>query len=246
MPFGTLTLDNRLGVANLSVKNGSGFVTAVLKMPSSTAIYQQQLVHGSIDTQGPHAAADWNCHSADGDVYHNVTLREVSAHDFAHGQRNISYQAINPYYPAYPAYWQVGHRQTSTNQLYYLGNEPEAYERLTDQDWCAATYRPRDRRLDLTIQACFPQANYDGVEGNVNNSLWETENPVAQPLKRRIKADALAYVYLKTKSETEGEAWRNHFLLPPALINIGGLLMSGHICSRECEIEFDAGIEEGQ
>lgn len=179
MPFGTLTLNNRLGVANLSTINASSFVTSVLKMPADTLIYQQQLVHGTIFSQGPDAAADWGCLAPDSDTQNSYTLRQISGHDLEFGHRNFSYQSIKKplgggqYQDIYPAYWQVGHRQTYTNQLYYLCNEPEKHTDLA-ANWCATNYAARNRSLEASIESVFPQPGYLEGENNVNANFWQT------------------------------------------------------------------------
>ncbi|MCI0529342.1 MAG: hypothetical protein L0Y56_18035 [Nitrospira sp.] len=204
MPFGAVT--QRLGIANVAVKNASSFGTTVLRLPAGFPVYQQQLVHNQVNSAGPKVAAEW-CGTADSEIQHTATLREISAHDTQFARRNL----YNPNPPNPPYHWLTKHRDDYSNQVYYVGNEPELECKVSNQGTGGRCncWDPPDRTLDPSISSCFPSPttqfweNTPGDGVTVDCGIGSSE---------RIRANALAYVYLRLKSETGG----GHIVLPPS------------------------------
>jgi hypothetical protein len=206
MPIGQIASSKRLGIANLKAKNASSFAATVLRLPANIPIYQQQLVHNTEWAFGPHkAAAEW-CGSLDSEYSQSTTIRQISAADTVFSRRNLA----DP--NSYDLLW---HRSSYTNQLYYVVNEPDLGSTLGSNHTCTGVdcWDPRDRLVDSHLSAYFPDPN---------NQFWEAigdgfthacpTNPYSY---KRIRPDALAFMFLRLKRQTEALG-RGHIVLPPS------------------------------
>lgn len=213
MPFGTLQSSKRLGISNVTVPNAASFGETVLRLLPGFLVYQGQMVHSTAWTFGPGAAAGEWCGSVDNEKFHQITIRQVSAHDTVFARRNLSVT------PQYAFAW---HRANSYNQIYYAGNEPNAYSALAtgSGSTCANDcWNPRDRIIDNGIAGCFPDPN---------TQFWETgSGGFSGPRPticthgtdwKRIRPEALALLYLRIKREAESLG-RGHVVLPPSAIH---------------------------
>ncbi len=205
MPFGAVT--QLLGIASPSVKNAASFGSTVLRLPAGFPVYQQQMVRNQAIGAGPIVAAEW-CGTADDEFQHTATLREASAHDTHFSRRNLSDPSTNDL---------VYHRGTYFNQIYYLNNEPDLGSYLAVPNTGCSCWNPRDRNIDQHVSSCFP---------NPTNTFWEPAGGFGNDLpcssggnSERIRANALAYVYLKLKEYTETILGRGHIVLPPSSVN---------------------------
>ncbi|HNB51781.1 MAG TPA: hypothetical protein PK530_07550 [Anaerolineales bacterium] len=212
MPFGNVT--QLLGIANAAVKNAASFGSTVLRLPVGFPVYQAHLVHNQSDMIGPPGGAEW-CGTADNEVQHTATLREVSAHDSHFSRRNLSDPTTNDL---------VYHRGTYFNQIYYLNNEPDVgrFVAVSAANTCldpnnpddSACWNPRDRNIDQHVSSCFP---------NPSSQFWQLAPPGFGDTTscsgggnpERIQASALAYLYLRLKRQTE-MLGRGHIVLPPS------------------------------
>ncbi|MGH2541595.1 MAG: hypothetical protein ACRDIB_02280, partial [Ardenticatenaceae bacterium] len=216
MPFGTLTADSRLGVANVGNRNASAFARAVLQLPRNCPVYQQQLIHNTDNAGGPANDAVW-CGTPDDDISVASVIRAISAHDFGFGRRNL--QRDQP--PGPDAQYGLfdDHLLMYTNHLYYVGNEPEAFSCLQDQPGGGPCdcYEPAQWALDAYISACFPDPDSD---------FWEFWDGTGGPFRtgcaeesvdcRRIRAAALSRVFRHLKAEVGAVGG---VVLPPAALN---------------------------
>ncbi len=223
MPLGTIPWKNRLGISNSRAPKASEFANNVLRLPTNILIYQQQLLHSKQWAQGPdRAAAEW-CFDEDAEFSQNTTLREISAHDSVFARKNLTAAGS-------PNKTYQYHRANYFNQLYYVLNEPEIASRLrailpvpnppcsTDNCWDA-----RDWLLD-PAWACVtnPDNNYwEPQSSSATYGCGEGENNPWPPSPnighRRIRANALAYLYLTLWHFNDNDAFdRGHIILPPA------------------------------
>ncbi len=195
MPIGSIPSNRRLGIANVSVRNASSFASTILRLPSNIPIYQQQLVHSQEWAGGPaKAAAEW-CPQPDSEQSLNTTIREISAHDTVFSRRNLS--------DPYPIDF-VWHRSAYTNQLYYVGNEPETGSTLSNNITCPSNcWNPRDFYIDGHISGCFPNPDSQFWESQDFGFTWDCT--LQPPVYKRIRKEALAFVYLRLW-------WENHWL----------------------------------
>ncbi len=114
------------------------------------------------------AAAEW-CGQPDNEQYQNTTIREISAHDTVFSRRNLG----DPQYIDF-----LWHRSATTNQLYYVGNEPEYGSTLSNNITCPSNcWNPRDRYIDGHISGCFP---------NPDSQFWELQDDGGNPLPMDI------------------------------------------------------------
>jgi hypothetical protein len=202
-----------LGISNLQGINAFAFASTVLRLPTNIPIYQGQLIHSLAWKGGPaQAAADW-CGLADNEISQTSTIREISAHDTQFARRNLSNTVRLP--------WE-SHRQTYTNQIYYVNNEPEAACSLSTGSSCDSDCsNPRDRLIDAHFANYFPDPSNqfwqnlaDGVDINCGSGVDY----------KRARPEAMAWIYMKLKQETE-PLGRGHLVLPPSGIeafNDGG------------------------
>jgi hypothetical protein len=180
MPFGKVLWSRRLGIANISVYNAANFGHVVLRLPSQSLVYGQQLVRAKQEGEGPDRAGTDTCCgllTADSEIDRQTTVREISVHDTQFARRNISsnqHGAITC--PSLPS-----HRGNYTWQIYYVNNEPEMYSVLRDTNILPCTsmtapgypsdsgcWDPRDRIIDSAVAGSFP---------NPNTSFWELLTP---------------------------------------------------------------------
>jgi hypothetical protein len=203
--FGSQKSYKKLGLANVPLGSSPiNFALQVFQLESnateSILCYQQQMVHNTVDTEGNLAAAEILACGSTPDTtsaYLTGIARQVSAHDTKYSRRNYndadgvaSFQfkshALN---------------SASSNQIYYVNNEPESPAPVTGAS-CA--YEARDRKIDTEFASQFPQPNLSLF----NTWFWRVGGD-------GIEAKALASVYLRAKSWGEAIAGKNHIVLPP-------------------------------
>ncbi len=194
MAFGPFNSYNRLGIANLNFPNAALWARAVLRLPAGPVpIYQGFLVHSTAmggsayGAYGPEAAEHTPGATADAEVDRADIVREVSIYDSRFAARNVS-TATTPN----PTFSLQTYSANRYNKLFYVNNEPDAY-------WPASDLPSLSNAID----------NYTGI--NVN-SFWEPTNP-GLTTQRRIRADALALVFLRLKKDFGNS--RGHIVLPP-------------------------------
>jgi hypothetical protein len=214
MPLGSIPWTQRLGISNLQGINASSFANTVLHLPTNIPIYQGQLIHSRTWLHGPaKAAAEW-CGTADDEASQTSTIREISAHDTFFARRNLSNTVRLP--------WE-SHCYIYANQIYYVDNEPEAAWSLSTGSSCDSDcWHPRDRLIDPHLAGYFPDPN---------NQFWESLSDPDSVVgcgsgvdHKRIRPEALAWVYMRLKQETEALG-RGNLVLPPSGIeafNDGG------------------------
>ncbi|MGH2541339.1 MAG: hypothetical protein ACRDIB_00995, partial [Ardenticatenaceae bacterium] len=176
----------------------------------------QQVVRDAVSgSGGPRRDAAW-CPPADDDVIARMVIREISAHDFYFGRRNIAINSSHDFISHIVNYF----------QLYYVGNEPETFSCLSTGTACNCWNPPTWTINDATVAACFP--NPTNCAPNPDECFWETSgggtySPICavQPLQcRRIRAAALARVFLMLRERaTSPFPPRGHVVLPPAAID---------------------------
>lgn len=199
MPFGTNYSICKLGISNPTSPNGLRFAQTVLRLPSNTTNYQQHIAHSQYWAMGPdHASTDCcgtNC-TCDTESEQAYTLREISAHDTVFARRNIG--SANA-----PNFSLLSHRARTSNQMYYLDNEPEVSARLRTFSECHMypCWSPRNRIIDSYVSSDFPNpADFweaAGAEFAVaSQACWSTTDT-----PQRATAEALALVYLKMRQE---------------------------------------------
>ena len=213
MPLGNIPAANRLGVANVNYKSATQIAADVLRLPTDSPVYQQQLVHSTEATSGPvEGSADWLCKPLDStEIDKQCVIREVSPYDFSHGRRNLSHVA----WGGSPGTDLITHSASKSSQLYYLCNEPESASVQGTGAPCVASFlngfggwRVRDRLIDPWF------AN------QINTSLfWNPNPPPTVPTEPAgyavVKPQALAYALLCLKRDFEV---RGHSILPPSAI----------------------------
>ncbi len=207
MPFGAVT--QKLGISNARVKNAASFAQTVLRLPVGTPVFQQQLVHSNKYRHGPTAEAAW-CDIADNEAGNSCTIRQISAHNTQFARINIS---DSPYFN-FLDHYQLEH----TNQIYYVGNEPETGSNLSPTQpppWpepppqICSCWDPINRDIDSQFQCISPNQFWEPISLCPGCTL-----DCGVGAYSRIYAEVLAYVYLRLRDQAQG-ANRGHIVLPP-------------------------------
>ena len=215
MNIGAILSNKRLGLSNVTVYAASSFAQNVLGLSTGIPIYQQQLVHNWYTYDGPAAGAAEYCGTPDNENNEPSTLRQVSAHDTLFARRNVSNDATTN-----PGILQWFQNHKTANRIYYIGNEPEYPVQLglsTNNGCTNNCTQPRDRVIDGYFSNVF----------NNSSLFWETIAGPPTPSStncgvdtndttKRIKAEALAYVYLRLLNEVGASGY---LVLPPASIS---------------------------
>lgn len=146
-------------------------------------------------------------------------IREVSAHDFRFGWRNLTNTSIGGQRPTQFLYDYQGssgsHAATRLNQIYYLGNEPEAGSlNCSGSSACSCVsdsggvlVRPPDPGTQCSDYDC----NFDPSV----RPLFSASNPFWDSVIFRARPEALAQIFQYVKSTVEGLG-RGHVVLPPS------------------------------
>ena len=239
MAIGIIPLSNRFGISNFNGANIQSFMQNVLYLPANSLAFQGCIAHNTLDL-GPYKGAADKCGVEDLEYNTGTTVRMVNSHSSLWGLPNIS--ITNPFNSNpvagttprpgggfYPRYSLVDHRATNQNQYYYIVNEPDMGVHLravgfsyptTCDDACID---PPTRSIDPALSDAFPNPS------NPGSIFWEDApgisgcdpsiNPPSQAISQRIRAEALAYIYLRLRNSTLGLN-RGHVVLPPSMIDV--------------------------
>lgn len=233
MAIGNIPTNRLLGVANLQAKEAHKFANLVLNMPADVPVYQQQLVHADVDRGGGPALGEAAiCGTPDSEQSNDKTIREISGGDTPYARRNLSGGKISL----------NKHRTDNVNQIYYLNNEPEiSGQAQTTPSDCTKCANPRGFDVDTEVSA-YGTAIYYELSSNAqifSPSKEEGCNTVGDV--KRISPLALAYTYLKVRSDTD-KAGKGHCVLPPSATSA---VYDNSIIGSYYTIFYDAVLKNG-
>jgi hypothetical protein len=199
--IGSVSKDQRLGIANISIPNGTAWLNSILHMHPASLAYQQQLTRSTALTYGtgaggPGAAAYDNCGgSTDGEQNTRSVVRQIQVHESMFGRRNYSSSSA-----AFMNFLTHKNVNSGNWQIYYVGNEPEAAVGVNAASRCTSS-QPFYRQ-DAIVDPNF------ALPGGL--TFWEGAGGI-----ERISARALAYTYLRLRNEGSG-----HVVLPPSAVRM--------------------------
>ena len=208
----------KFGVANMAIADAQTFVETILGLPSNSLIYQQALVRNNdnSDLTGPGTAAEY-CGSIGFNSTSPNVLRQVSAVHNEWARRNLT-KTGSPI-PNYALLGTGAHGPTTTNQNYYLMNEPDGYHAIGAS---ICNFGMPDTSID---------SEYSVSPAPSGVTTFETAFG-----GYRFTAQALAYTYLKLWKYFYDPAYsgkglqkppgQQHLFIPPAATNarLGGVL----------------------
>lgn len=164
MPFGNLTSNYRLGIANTYVANKFRWAREVLRLsivtyPQTFPIYQGGIVHAANHWTYMFARDAEQCWASPGDSEHSLghVMRQAVAYDTGFSRKNITPGA---YYVSTPqhAYSLNTHSSNRYGQMYFVQNEPESThfpQNIGDVEFCIedinVSGNPRNNIIDPLV-----------------------------------------------------------------------------------------------